>query len=149
MLTWFTLSRKDEVISFAAGSALLIPVSKLDDVLKELHGSHNVFILLRNESTWKRKCVCLFWKLHELTQFDWSFTFWQVSMNSSIVTTPSLFRSIFWKMSDMERKYCTSVTLYWSKVCHNMIMMICGFKRGPAFRMIKQTALCYWESVTG
>lgn len=25
------------------------------------------------------------------------FTFWQVSMNSSIVTIPSLFRSIFWK----------------------------------------------------
>lgn len=98
-----------EACSWKHYAGLLIHVcpQKLDNVLKELHGSHYIFILLRKEN---RRCCCGGTKLHELGQspcgktchFDVGFTFWQVSMNSSIVTTPSLFRSIFWKMSDVK-----------------------------------------------
>lgn len=48
-----------EACSWKHYAALLIhvPLQKLDDVLKELHGSHYIFILLRKENRGKRKCA--------------------------------------------------------------------------------------------
>ena len=66
----------------------------LDDILKELHGVHDVLILKRNQIVMHRLLNGKL--LHALHAYR-SLTFWQVSINSSMVTTPSLFLSIFCK----------------------------------------------------
>lgn len=66
-------------------------LEKLNDILKELHGSHYIFILLINKTDPSDARVAV----RKVSQCDDELTFWQVSMNSSIVTTPSLLRSIF------------------------------------------------------
>lgn len=116
-MTQFLLFKMDEVTSSPdacswkhyATLPIHVPLQKLDDILEELHGSHYIFILLRKESRCKRKYVvcaqsCMNSVNHPAVKLVSEVTFWQVSMNSSIVTTPSLFRSIFWNTSDMERR---------------------------------------------
>lgn len=72
----------------------------LDDIVKQLHGLHDVLILdirkrFQSGGGVVSPCVLTKW-LHwkSALSFYW-LTFLQDSMNSSMVTTPSLFRSIF------------------------------------------------------
>lgn len=80
---------------------------QLEDVLEEVHRSHDVFILRetdKKEMRWRVKKD----RGQRETRWDVGLTFWQQSMNSSMVTTPSLFLSIFcWreKNGTLERRF--------------------------------------------
>lgn len=65
---------------------------KLKNVFKEVHRSHDVLIL-RGKTTGKNNERAR--ERWERTSRGGGLTFWQQSMNSSMVTTPSLFLSIF------------------------------------------------------
>lgn len=67
---------------------------KLEYIFKEVHWSHDVFIL----RTKRKQCNEKMWSVPATVKEmrrDIQLTFWQQSMNSSMVTTPSLFLSIF------------------------------------------------------
>lgn len=67
---------------------------KLKNIFKEVHWSHDVFILRTNRNNVMRKMVSVPTVVKEMCR-DIQLTFWQQSINSSMVTTPSLFLSIF------------------------------------------------------
>lgn len=74
---------------------------KLKNIFKEVHWSHDVFILrTKRRHNEKMQRVPTVVKKKKMRR-DIRLTFWQQSMNSSMVTTPSLFLSIFcWGRKD-------------------------------------------------
>lgn len=69
---------------------------ELKNIFKEVHWSHDVFILHteRKQCDEKKNASRANSRGKEMCR-DVQLTFWQQSMNSSMVTTPSLFLSIF------------------------------------------------------
>lgn len=88
------LRTEDLQLEAQRGGQKLRPLQRLDDVLKELHGGHYTFILSGKEH--RRETGEVDRETGQCLPAGQFFTFWQVSINSSIVTTPSLLRSIFW-----------------------------------------------------
>lgn len=70
-----------------------------DNIVKQHHGLHYVLVLKLKENQVRETGFCL---LQYRLFFNFE-TFWHVSKNSSIVTTPSLFLSIFWKYTEIQR----------------------------------------------
>lgn len=78
---------------------------QLEDVLEEVHRSHDVFILRQTDKKVMRWRVKKDRRQRETCR-DVRLTFWQQSMNSSMVTTPSLFLSIFCRRENGRLERC-------------------------------------------
>lgn len=72
-----------------------------------MHRSHDVFVLWKQRTAWRCGRA-------DGAYLDGCLTFWQQSMNSSMVTTPSLFLSIFcWRQKTEQIKTLARPPLTW------------------------------------